>query len=126
VQAIDGEPVREGAALSWAAGTVGVLSRKSAPRSGLEGRVLLEQSPVAGKPLFDVGLYEHGGARDQHPAKVVQERSPDHQALLMTLFPPGVREVDEGGSDAPWDEAGQALARVLREDATASTVPELT
>jgi len=70
-------------------------------------------------------LQEHVAAGQERARELAQQRLPEHEALLVALLPPRVREMDEDSGEAAVGEAPHREARIFGEDARTRGEPEL-
>src|SRR4051794_31256703 len=92
------EAVGDRAVLARAARAVRVLveaRRRRRDPGGLDRWMPCKMSLVELGALLDVGLHEDVAAVDEQPRHLVEERRAHHEALLVTLLPPRIREVEE-------------------------------
>src|ERR1019366_5602486 len=97
-EAVDGEAVGDGAALSGAPGAVWILGEARGAvgvPSGNEPRIFGDQLLVARRALVDVSLDEEPPPGLEEPSDLAEKVPLDEQALRVSLLPPRIREVDE-------------------------------
>ena len=69
------------------------------------------------RALFDVGLHEQLAVELKKTSDVVEESIPNDEPLLVPLFPPRIREMDEHCAERPvGPEAREGLTSVLCKD----------
>src|ERR1019366_7210360 len=97
-EAVDGEAVGDGAALSGAPGAVWILGEARGAvgvAAGNEPRIFGDQLLVARRALVDVSLDEELPPGLEEPSDLAEKVPLDEQALRVSLLPPRIREVDE-------------------------------
>ena len=78
----------------------------------LEAWVRVEQGLVGSRSLFDVGLHEAFAVIDQDARHFADPVRGDDETFLVTLFPPGIRKMNEHPSHTARSKTRERLTRI--------------